>query len=93
MDSSGGSGTTGEHLPTFIHEELLKYNGRDDPKVYLAIKGVVLDVSTSDFYKEGGAYHIFAGHDASVALAKMSKDPEHLDPKKYNWKDSLDENQ
>ena len=34
---------------------------------------------------------MFAGHDASVGLAKMSKDAEFLDSKKYDWKTVLDE--
>ena len=50
------------------------FNGKANEKVYLALKGVVFDVSESEFYKPGGPYESFAGHDASVALGKMSKD-------------------
>ena len=76
------------------HSQLAEYNGEQestDNKTYIAIKGVVFDVSSADFYKPGGPYHYFAGHDASVALAKMSKEPEMLDPAKYSWKTSLNE--
>ena len=85
-----------EGLPAFTHDQLAQYTGTNaatDNKVYIAIKGVVFDVSAADFYKPGGAYNAFAGHDASVALAKMSKDEAMLDPSKYNWKECLDENE
>lgn len=46
--------------------------------VYVALKGVIYDVSSSDFYGVGGGYHQFAGYDASVNLAKMSHDDQFL---------------
>ena len=58
--------------PKMTHAELLHHNGADLPTVYLALKNIVFDVSSSDFYKPGGPYHVLAGHDASVALAKMT---------------------
>ena len=79
-------------LPQMTHAQLLEYQGENEAngfKTYLALKGDVFDVSTADFYKPGGPYHVFAGHDASVGLAKMSKEPEMLDPAKHNWKTSL----
>ncbi len=42
--------------------------------MFLALKGVIYDVTGSDFYGKGGAYGLFSGHDASVNLAKMSHD-------------------
>jgi predicted heme/steroid binding protein len=45
----------------------------------LALKGIIYDVSSSDFYSKGGAYSVFSGHDASVNLAKMSHDAQYLD--------------
>jgi len=74
-------------------EELKHYNGVDTPTVYIALKGLVFDVSEADFYKPGGPYNVLAGHDASVALAKMTKEPEFVDRNKYKWEDSLDENE
>jgi len=53
----------------------------------LALKGIIYDVSTSDFYSKNGAYAVFSGHDASVNLAKMSHDKEFLN--KY-WTYKLD---
>jgi membrane-associated progesterone receptor component len=51
-------------------EELAKH--RTGPKVYVAVKNLVYDVSKSESYREGGGYHAFAGRDASVALARMN---------------------
>ena len=39
----------------------------------------MFDVTNSPHYKKDGSYTIFAGRDASVALAKMSFKPEDLD--------------
>ncbi|KAJ4707752.1 putative Steroid binding protein [Melia azedarach] len=66
----------------FTPEQLLQYNGTDPSKpIYVAIKGRVFDVTTaSSFYGPGGAYAMFAGKDASRALAKMSKNEEDVSP-------------
>lgn len=53
-------------------EELKPYNGEEKPNVLVAVKGIIYDVSSSDFYKKGAAYSVFAGHDASINLAQMS---------------------
>ena len=45
----------------------------------MALKGVIYDVSGSWFYKKNGPYGKFAGHDASINLAKMSHDDVNLD--------------
>eukprot|EP01016_Furgasonia_blochmanni_P007243 TRINITY_DN1289_c0_g6_i4.p1 TRINITY_DN1289_c0_g6~~TRINITY_DN1289_c0_g6_i4.p1 ORF type:complete len:240 (-),score=40.96 TRINITY_DN1289_c0_g6_i4:247-966(-) len=62
----------------FTLEELAQCDGIKNPKVYLAIKGTVLDVSKSEFYSPGGSYHVFAGKDCSVALAKMSFEDKYM---------------
>lgn len=56
-----------------------KYNGANDQKAYVAVKGEIYDVSSSPFYKPGQAYHVFTGHDASINLAKMTHDEQLLD--------------
>lgn len=67
----------------FKREELAPYKGyqevlqgRVDAEIYVGIGGKVLDVSYGgkEMYGKGGPYHIFAGIDASRALAKMSFD-------------------
>ena len=45
----------------------------------MALKGNIYDVSSSEFYGVGGGYHQFAGHDASINLAKMSHEDQFLD--------------
>jgi membrane-associated progesterone receptor component len=61
-------------------EELRKYDGSDPKKpLLMAIKGQIYDVSQSRiFYGPGGPYHLFAGKDASRALAKMSFEDKDL---------------
>ncbi|KAF2755403.1 putative progesterone binding protein [Pseudovirgaria hyperparasitica] len=51
---------------------------------YVAIKGKVYDVSNKDAYGPGGQYHVFAGKDASRALAKSSLKAEEAVPQ---WQD------
>eukprot|EP00929_Paragymnodinium_shiwhaense_P094547 TRINITY_DN55158_c0_g1_i1.p1 TRINITY_DN55158_c0_g1~~TRINITY_DN55158_c0_g1_i1.p1 ORF type:complete len:459 (-),score=100.33 TRINITY_DN55158_c0_g1_i1:108-1418(-) len=62
----------------FSPQELLKFNGQEDPKIYTSYKGTVYDVtSRPDLYGRTppGPYHIFAGRECSRALATMSMDP------------------
>jgi membrane-associated progesterone receptor component len=59
---------------------LAKHTGADPFKpIYLAIRGVVYDVSKGrSFYGPGGGYAALAGTEAARALAKMSLKPEDL---------------
>lgn len=61
-------------LGEISEEELKAYDGADPKKpLLMAIKGQIYDVSQSRmFYGPGGPYALFAGKDASRALAKMS---------------------
>ncbi|XP_047336726.1 membrane steroid-binding protein 1 [Impatiens glandulifera] len=61
-------------------EELKAYDGSDPKKpLLMAIKAQIYDVSQSRmFYGPGGPYALFAGKDASRALAKMSFEVEDL---------------
>ncbi|EHA55728.1 hypothetical protein MGG_12396 [Pyricularia oryzae 70-15] len=68
-------------------EELEKATGENGGKCYVAIKGLVYDVTGNKAYQPGGSYHVFAGHDASRALGKTSTKAENVSP---DWK-TLDE--
>lgn len=67
-------------LGDIAEEELKAYDGTDPKKpLLMAIKGQIYDVSQSRmFYGPGGPYALFAGKDASRALAKMSFEEKDL---------------
>lgn len=67
-------------LGEITEEELKKYDGSDpDKPLLMAIKGQIYDVSQSrGFYGPGGPYALFAGKDASRALAKLSFEEKDL---------------
>jgi membrane-associated progesterone receptor component len=64
-------------------DQLVKFNGVDNPRraVYVSVSGVVYDVTSNglNHYGPDGTYALFAGHDATRALACMSLDPGCLD--------------
>mmetsp|Transcript_25268 Transcript_25268/g.30553 ORF Transcript_25268/g.30553 Transcript_25268/m.30553 type:complete len:291 (-) Transcript_25268:83-955(-) len=70
-------------------EEMAKNDGTSEDipdgyavaPIYVALSSKVFDVSFGgvEFYGVGGAYHRFAGKDASRALAKMSFDPKETE--------------
>ncbi|XP_021615786.1 membrane steroid-binding protein 2 [Manihot esculenta] len=67
-------------LGEISEEELKQYDGSDPKKpLLMAIKGQIYDISQSRmFYGPGGPYALFAGKDASRALAKMSFEDKDL---------------
>lgn len=67
-------------LGEITEEELSAYDGSDTKKpLLMAIKGQIYDVTQSRmFYGPGGPYALFAGRDASRALAKMSFEQKDL---------------
>ncbi|XP_071951007.1 membrane-associated progesterone receptor component 1-like [Antedon mediterranea] len=66
--------------------ELGQYDGvKHDGRILIAVNGKVFDVSRGKrFYGPDGPYGIFAGHDASRALATFSLD-------KDSFKDEIDD--
>nr|QKO20385.1 cytochrome b5-like protein [Lymnaea stagnalis] len=58
----------------FTLEQLREYDGKgSDGRVLIAVNGKVFDVTRGKrFYGPGGPYGLFAGHDASRALATFS---------------------
>ncbi|KAL9225307.1 hypothetical protein vseg_001249 [Gypsophila vaccaria] len=67
-------------LGEITEDDLKNYDGSDSKKpLLMAIKGQIYDVSQSRmFYGPGGPYALFAGKDASRALAKMSFEDKDL---------------
>ncbi|XP_062413391.1 neudesin [Pungitius pungitius] len=64
----------------FTEEELRRYDGSaEGHPIYMAVKGVVFDVTKGkEFYGLGAPYNALAGKDATRAVAKMSLDPADL---------------
>ncbi|XP_068314278.1 probable steroid-binding protein 3 [Pyrus communis] len=64
----------------FTAQHLIQYNGTDPSKpIYVALNGRVFDVTDGkSFYGPGGPYAVFAGKDASRALAKMTTNDEDI---------------
>ena len=48
-------------------------NGQDKPEIWIAFKGIVYDVTTSKYWKNGKHYEHWAGQD----LTKELKDAPH----------------
>lgn len=64
----------------FTEEELRKYDGSEEGHpIYMAVKGVVFDVSKGkEFYGKDAPYNALVGKDSTRAVAKMSLDPSDL---------------
>lgn len=61
----------------FTPRTLSRFNGHDDEKIFIAIRGNVYDCTNGrQFYGPSGPYSNFAGHDASRGLALNSFDLE-----------------
>nr|CAG4649533.1 EOG090X0A5G [Scapholeberis mucronata]SVE93765.1 EOG090X0A5G [Scapholeberis mucronata] len=68
-----------EPTRVFTKEELAKYKGVNDGKIYIALMGRVFDVSRGkDFYGPGGGYSFFSGVDGSRAFVTGDFKPEGL---------------
>ena len=80
ISSDSTTEETVENNTNNINVKKNQSNERIDLEILLALKGNVYDVSFGgkEHYGPGGSYHLFAGIDASRALAKMSFDPNDL---------------
>ncbi|PAV14926.1 cytochrome b5 [Pyrrhoderma noxium] len=66
---------------TYTPKTLAPFNGKDNNRILLAIKGIVFDVTAGrSFYGPDGPYGNFAGRDASRGMAKQSFDLDMLTP-------------
>ena len=101
-EAAGGGGGAESGAPgpegDMSREELKAFDGQEEGKaVLVGVRGRIFDVSEGrEFYGKGGPYNIFAGIDASVALARMSFKPEDLENTdwenlSYSEKDTLDD--
>lgn len=64
-----------ENLPLYSREEVKARSGvKGVPTTWIVLKGVIYDVTSNDVYKSEGSYNLFAGHDVTIALAKMEFD-------------------
>uniref|UniRef100_A0A3Q2VXF2 Ezrin a n=1 Tax=Haplochromis burtoni TaxID=8153 RepID=A0A3Q2VXF2_HAPBU len=64
----------------FTEEELQRYDGSEEGQpIYMAVKGVVFDVTKGkEFYGKDAPYNALVGKDSTRAVAKMSLDPADL---------------
>uniref|UniRef100_A0A3B4T8X7 Neudesin neurotrophic factor n=1 Tax=Seriola dumerili TaxID=41447 RepID=A0A3B4T8X7_SERDU len=64
----------------FTEEELKRYDGSEEAQpIYMAVKGVVFDVTNGkEFYGKDAPYNALAGKDSTRAVAKMSLDSADL---------------
>ncbi|XP_058131159.1 neudesin [Dasypus novemcinctus] len=70
----------GPPVRLFTEEELARYCGEEeDQPIYMAVKGVVFDVTSGkEFYGRGAPYNALTGKDSTRGVAKMSLHPADL---------------
>mmetsp|Transcript_567 Transcript_567/g.708 ORF Transcript_567/g.708 Transcript_567/m.708 type:complete len:173 (+) Transcript_567:144-662(+) len=71
---------------TMSLSELSQYDGKEGRPTYFAADGAIYDVSSSEMFSS--TYGLWAGKDASIALAKMSLDKKDIN--RVDW-DKLSE--
>ena len=62
-------------LPVFSRNQLALRNGQDKPEIWVALHGIIYDVTPSRLWKNGKHYEHWAGQDLTLEL----KDAPHTD--------------
>lgn len=62
-------------LPEFTKQQLALRNGQDKPQIWVALHGVIYDVTDSRLWKNGKHYEHWAGQDLTDEL----KDAPHTE--------------
>jgi predicted heme/steroid binding protein len=63
------------NLTKYSTTELLNRDGRKSKEIWVAYKGKIYDVSTSDLFEDGDHYGHLAGRDLTIEM----EDAPHLD--------------
>lgn len=56
-------------LQTYTKQQLALRNGQDKPQIWVALKGIIYDVTESRLWKNGKHYEHWAGQDLTEELA------------------------
>lgn len=56
-------------LPSFTLAQLALRNGQDKPQIWVALNGIIYDVTSSRLWKNGKHYEHWAGQDLTDELA------------------------
>jgi len=56
-------------LPIYTKSQLALRNGQDKPQIWVALKGVIYDVTESRLWRNGKLYEHWAGQDLTEELA------------------------
>lgn len=64
-----------DNLPIYTKSQLALRNGQDKPEIWVALKGVIYDVTDSRLWSNGKHYEHWAGQDLTDEL----KDAPHTD--------------
>ena len=55
-------------LPEYTRSQLALRNGQDKPQIWVALKGIIYDVTESRLWKNGKHYEHWAGQDLTDEL-------------------------
>ena len=56
------------NLPVYSRNQLALRNGQDKPEIWVALHGIIYDVTSSRLWKNGKHYEHWAGQDLSEEL-------------------------